>query len=250
MVSSTSFRQTPPRRTEGRFRPRPQADFPRVRHASPATRFEGCEDGSQACRRLRYLGRRTEAGITVEAYEDEAAGLMIEQPDGCGLARDVLHCRIGRLPREAPAQHPVCGRRVIGVRASDRPIPQPILRQSDNGEAGRTNSALSGRTPCHRRRRLHDDLGSRRNHGRQGPVEAQSAARMTSARGHLPPPPRTPRRTREGRHQAEGGVLLPSRQASTLRAEASQVTGRKSRTTSACQFFSPSRSSIVARMMR
>lgn len=43
-----------------------------------------------ACHKLWYLGLCAEAGITVEAYEDEAEGTMVEVPSGAGQFTSVI----------------------------------------------------------------------------------------------------------------------------------------------------------------
>ncbi len=43
-----------------------------------------------ACHKLCYLSLCAEAGITVETYEDEAEGTMVEEPNGAGQFTSVL----------------------------------------------------------------------------------------------------------------------------------------------------------------
>ncbi len=43
-----------------------------------------------ACHKLWYLGLCAEAGVTVEAYEDEAEGTMVEEPGGAGQFTSVI----------------------------------------------------------------------------------------------------------------------------------------------------------------
>lgn len=52
-----------------------------------------------ACHELWYLGLCAQAGITVTAYEDEAEGIMIEEPGGAGqFVSVVLRPRITLAP--------------------------------------------------------------------------------------------------------------------------------------------------------
>ena len=43
-----------------------------------------------ACHKLWYLGLCAKAGITVEAYEDDAEGILVEEPGGAGQFSSVL----------------------------------------------------------------------------------------------------------------------------------------------------------------
>lgn len=50
-----------------------------------------------ACHQLWYLHLCAEAGIVVQGYSDEASGIMIEEPDGCGQFESVTlrpHARL------------------------------------------------------------------------------------------------------------------------------------------------------------
>jgi len=57
-----------------------------------------------ACHQLWYLHLCAEAGIVVEAYSDDASGVMVEQPDGAGQFESVTLRPRARLARGADAQ--------------------------------------------------------------------------------------------------------------------------------------------------
>jgi len=63
-----------------------------------------------ACHKLWYLGLCAEAGITVEAYEDEAEGIMVEEPGGAGqfvsvVLRPCVTLRAGSNKLKAEVLH-------------------------------------------------------------------------------------------------------------------------------------------------
>jgi len=63
-----------------------------------------------ACHKLWYLGLCAEAGIKVEAYEDAAEGIMVEEPSGAGqftsaLLRPRVTLRAGSDKTKAEALH-------------------------------------------------------------------------------------------------------------------------------------------------
>jgi organic hydroperoxide reductase OsmC/OhrA len=57
-----------------------------------------------ACHQLWYLHLCAEAGIVVQAYSDEASGVMVEQPDGAGQFESVTLRPRARLARGADEQ--------------------------------------------------------------------------------------------------------------------------------------------------
>ncbi len=57
-----------------------------------------------ACHQLWYLHLCAEAGIVVQAYSDDASGVMAEQPDGAGQFESVTLRPHARLARGADAQ--------------------------------------------------------------------------------------------------------------------------------------------------
>jgi organic hydroperoxide reductase OsmC/OhrA len=54
-----------------------------------------------ACHQLWYLHLCAEAGIVVQAYGDDASGVMVEQPDGAGRFESVTLRPCARLARSA-----------------------------------------------------------------------------------------------------------------------------------------------------
>ena len=63
-----------------------------------------------ACHKLWFLSLCAEAGVTVEAYEDEVEGTMVEEPGGAGqfasvVLRPRVTLRAGSDPVQAEALH-------------------------------------------------------------------------------------------------------------------------------------------------
>jgi organic hydroperoxide reductase OsmC/OhrA len=54
-----------------------------------------------ACHQLWYLHLCAEAGIVVQAYSDDASGVMVEQPDGAGQFESITLRPRARLARGA-----------------------------------------------------------------------------------------------------------------------------------------------------
>jgi organic hydroperoxide reductase OsmC/OhrA len=57
-----------------------------------------------ACHQLWYLHLCAEAGIVVQAYHDDASGIMVEQPDGAGQFESITLRPRAKLARGADEQ--------------------------------------------------------------------------------------------------------------------------------------------------
>ena len=80
-----------------------------------------------ACHKLWYLGLCAEAGVTVEAYEDEAEGTMVEEPGGAGqfvsvMLRPRVILRVGSDKLKAEALHALAHSMCFIARSVNFPV--------------------------------------------------------------------------------------------------------------------------------